>query len=103
MREIEGKTYLEMFSKYSTPSDEGARFVRKNRRKIISRTDRANEVNETFARNVRLYYPYRQYTNLFIFRLYYMAFLSFSPLFVALCLSSDVAVYLTPELVKINN
>ena len=30
------------------PSDEGARSVGKNRRKILSRTDRANEVNKEF-------------------------------------------------------
>ena len=30
------------------PSDEGARSVRKNRKQLLSRTDRANEVNKTF-------------------------------------------------------
>ena len=50
--------------------------MRKNRRQILSRTDRANEVNKTFI---------------------YMAFGSFSSLFIALCSSSDVAVSLTSE------
>ena len=56
------------------PSHEGARyFVRKNR------TDRENEINMTF--------------------IIYMAFGLFSPLFLALCSSSDVSIYPTSELV----
>ena len=47
--------------------------MRKNRRKILSCTDRANEVNKTFI------------------------IWLFSSLFIALCSSSDVAVYLTSE------
>ena len=58
-------------------SDEGARSQRKNRRQILSRTDRANEVNKTFI---------------------IMAFDLFSSLFIkALCSFSDVAVYITSE------
>ena len=57
-------------------SDEGARSQRKNRRQILSCTDRANEVNKTFI---------------------IMAFDLFSSLFIALCSSSDVAVYITSE------
>ena len=51
--------------------------MRKNRRQILSRTNRANEVNKTSND---------------------MAFGSFSSPFIALCnSSSDVAVYLTSE------
>ena len=49
--------------------------MRKNRRQIFYRTDRANEVNKTFI----------------------IAFGSFPSLFIALCSSSDVAVYRTSE------